>query len=177
MSTKISIIVPVYKAEKYLHRCVDSILAQTFTDFELLLIDDGSPDRSGEICEEYTLSDKRVRTFHNDNMGAGAAREFGVANALGEWIMFVDSDDSIPHSCLFELIQKDDTNVDIISGKCYNQEDSTYYTHKRCGILTNIEYTCALLSGETLDGPCAKIIRRKLFDDYNLSTPKRIRQN
>ena len=75
---KISVIVPVYKAEAYLHRCVDSILAQTFQDFEVLLIDDGSPDRSGEICDEYARKDRRVRVFHKENGGVTDARALGV---------------------------------------------------------------------------------------------------
>ena len=90
---KISVIVPVYKAEAYLRRCVDSILAQTFQDFEVLLIDDGSPDRSGEICDEYARKDRRVRVFHKENGGVSSARNVGIEKALGTWIMFVDADD------------------------------------------------------------------------------------
>lgn len=92
---KISIIVPVYKAEKYLHQCVDSILEQTFTDFELLLIDDGSPDRSGAICDEYAAADPRVRVFHKPNGGVSSARNLGLDNACGEFVSFVDADDEI----------------------------------------------------------------------------------
>ena len=92
---KISVIVPVYNAEKYLHRCIDSILAQTFTDFEMLLIDDGSTDKSGDICDEYAKKDKRIRVFHKENGGVSSARNVGLDNAIGEWICFVDSDDDI----------------------------------------------------------------------------------
>lgn len=77
MSPSISIIVPVYKAEAYLRRCVDSLLAQTFTNFEVLLIDDGSPDRSGEICDAYAKKDARVRVFHQTNGGVSVARAGG----------------------------------------------------------------------------------------------------
>lgn len=91
----ISVIVPVYNSEKYLHRCIDSILAQTFTDFELLLIDDGSTDLSGAICDEYARKDSRVRVFHKKNGGVSSARNMGLDNAQGEWITFVDSDDAI----------------------------------------------------------------------------------
>ena len=79
--SQISVIVPVYKAEPYLHRCVDSILAQTFTDFELILVDDGSPDNSGAICDEYAERDSRVRVFHQENRGQAAAR-----NAALDWV-------------------------------------------------------------------------------------------
>ena len=96
----VSIIVPVYKAEQWLHRCVDSILAQTMTDFELLLIDDGSPDKSGEICDEYAAKDNRVRVFHKENGGVSSARNLGLDNAVGDFVMFVDSDDWIVSDCL-----------------------------------------------------------------------------
>lgn len=92
---KISVIVPVYNAEKYLHRCIDSILAQTFTDFELLLIDDGSKDKSGVICDEYAVKDSRVRVFHKGNGGVSSARNVGLEHAEGEWITFADSDDYV----------------------------------------------------------------------------------
>lgn len=92
-SPVISVIVPVYNVEKYLHRCIDSILAQTFTDFELLLIDDGSKDNSGKICDEYAEKDKRIRVFHKENGGVSSARNVGLENAKGDWICFADSDD------------------------------------------------------------------------------------
>ena len=99
----ISVIVPVYNVEKYLHACLDSILAQTFTDFELILIDDGSPDSSGKICDEYAEKDSRIRAFHQENKGQAAARNFGVSQAKAEWIHFVDSDDII-HPQMLDLL-------------------------------------------------------------------------
>lgn len=93
--SELSIIVPVFNTEKYLRECVDSILAQTFTDFELILVDDGSKDSSLEICKEYEKKDKRVKVIHQENGGPGKARNKGLENATGEWIGFVDSDDWI----------------------------------------------------------------------------------
>ena len=98
---KISVIVPVYNTEKYLRRCIDSILSQTFTDFELLLIDEGSKDSSGAICDDYAAKDKRVRVFHKENGGVSSARNLGLDNANGEWITFVDSDDWV-YPCWLE---------------------------------------------------------------------------
>lgn len=89
----VSIIIPVYNAEDFLHRCVDSILAQSSTDWELLLIDDGSKDSSGIICDEYAVKDKRIRVFHKENGGVSSARNLGLDHARGEWVTFVDSDD------------------------------------------------------------------------------------
>lgn len=89
----ISIIVPVYNAEKTLNRCVDSILQQTFTDWELLLINDGSKDLSGKMCDEYARKDSRIRVFHKENGGVSSARNYGKKMVKGDWIIFLDSDD------------------------------------------------------------------------------------
>lgn len=111
---EISIIVPIYKAEETLKRCVDSILAQTFVDFELLLIDDGSPDKSGEICDEYVRKDSRVRVFHKENGGVSSARNLGLNKACGEWVGFVDSDDVIPADALDSLAQQVSSDIDMV---------------------------------------------------------------
>lgn len=103
-----SVIVPVYNVEKYLPRCIDSILSQTFTDFELLLIDDGSKDKSGSICDEYAQKDSRVRAFHKLNGGVSSARNFGLKNAHGKWICFCDSDDWVEKTWL-EIFKKGDS--------------------------------------------------------------------
>lgn len=92
---ELSIIVPVYKVEKYLPKCIDSILAQTFRDFELILIDDGSPDRCGAICDEYAAKDSRIKVIHQQNAGVSAARNAGLDIATGTYLGFVDSDDWI----------------------------------------------------------------------------------
>ena len=110
----ISVIVPVYNAEKHLCRCIDSILSQTFTDFELLLINDGSTDRSGVICDEYADKDVRIRVFHKENGGVSSARNFGIDNAVGEWIGFCDSDDVVYSSWLSNFCEKITLNTDLI---------------------------------------------------------------
>lgn len=97
---KVSIVVPVYRVEKYLRECLDSILAQTFTDWECLLVDDGSPDKSGEICDEYAQKDIRIRVYHKENGGVSSARNVGLDNMTGEWLMFVDADDAIAPNAL-----------------------------------------------------------------------------
>lgn len=89
----ISVIVPIFNAEKYLHRCIKRILAQDYTDYELLLIDDGSIDNSATICDEFAKYDNRIRVFHKENGGVSSARNWGLDKAIGEYIMFVDSDD------------------------------------------------------------------------------------
>lgn len=100
---KISIIVPVYNVEKYLRRCLDSIVTQTFTDWECICVDDGSPDNSGEILDEYAVKDKLFVIIHKENGGVSSARNAGFDTARGEWISFVDSDDWIERDC-FEYV-------------------------------------------------------------------------
>lgn len=144
---KISVIVPVYKAEKYIRRCVDSILAQTFTDFELLLIDDGSPDDSGAICDGYAAKDSRVKVFHKENGGVSSARNLGLDNARGEWITFVDADDWIVNDyniiCLQTVEEynldflKFDLGGNYLSGK---SSDSVCLYDSLIEIITPIEF-------------------------------------
>lgn len=102
----VSVIVPVYKAENYLCHCVDSLLAQTFPDFEILLIDDGSPDHSGDICDEYARKDSRVRVFHKENEGVSSTRQCGIDNAKGEYTIHADPDDWVEPDMLEELYKK-----------------------------------------------------------------------
>ncbi len=108
---KISIIVPVYKSEKYITRCIDSILGQTFTDFELILVDDGSPDNSGAICDEYASKYSRIRVIHQANSGAAAARNTGIKEAIGEYLMFCDSDDYVSPMWLEHLVSLAEDNT------------------------------------------------------------------
>ncbi len=105
---EISIIVPVYKVEEYLEKCVDSILAQTFTDIEVILVDDGSPDRSGVICDEYAAKDPRVKVIHKENGGLSSARNAGIEVAKGRYLGFVDSDDYIAPD-MYQLLYEDIT--------------------------------------------------------------------
>lgn len=91
----ISLIIPVYNTEKWLRRCLDSVLAQTWQDYEVILVDDGSRDSSSAILDEYTSCDRRFRVFHEQNRGSSLARKFGMSKAQGEWLVFMDSDDDV----------------------------------------------------------------------------------
>lgn len=103
---EISIIVPVYQVEKYLNECIDSILAQTFTDFELILVDDGSPDNCPALCDAAAKRDSRVRVIHKQNGGVSTARNAGLDAAQGNWIAFVDSDDTVEPEYLEKCIRQ-----------------------------------------------------------------------
>ncbi len=121
----ISVIVPVYNVEKYIHRCIDSILGQTFTDFELILVDDGSPDSCGTICDEYATKDSRVVVIHQKNGGLSAARNAGIdwsfANSDSQWLAFVDSDDWV-HPEYLELLLDAVIMHNTLVSMCFFQE-------------------------------------------------------
>ena len=175
---KISVIVPVYKAEAYLHRCVDSILAQTFQDFEVLLIDDGSPDRSGEICDEYARKDNRVRVFHKENGGVSSARNLGLDNAIGEWITFVDSDDYVNVTYL------DDFGLGKCDAEIYLQGYQIFQNGKQGGRsifsveeIKIIPFSECLWEGESrviINYPWAKLFNLSVIKKYALAFDLRI---
>ena len=132
----ISIIVPIYNAGKTLHRCIDSILSQTYTSWELLLIDDGSTDTSGPICDEYAARDARVRVFHKENGGVSSARNVGLDNARGEWITFVDSDDYIEENFLKSF--EGNLDADLVVGNMVICEDGKLPRNIKVDILPGI---------------------------------------
>ena len=116
----VSVIVPVYKVEKYLKRCVDSIICQTYKKLQIILVDDGSPDRCGFICDEYALRDERISVIHQENKGLAAARNTGLKAVSGEWIAWVDSDDWVEPDYIYAMLSEAVTNqADIvICGRC-----------------------------------------------------------
>lgn len=113
---KVSIIVPAYNAEKYLERCLDSVAAQTMPDFECIIVDDGSTDKTREIADYHANSDLRIRTFHQDNGGVSSARNYGLSKAIGEWIIFLDADDELPNIALEEFSKYWTDNIDLVIG-------------------------------------------------------------
>lgn len=125
----LSIIIPVYNTAHYLHSCLDSILSQSFEDYEVLLINDGSKDGSGVICDEYALMDDRIRVFHKENGGVSSARNLGLDNAKGEWIYFVDSDDEILPGGLETMVEctSDDVDVVLAGYERYSIDGSVLY--------------------------------------------------
>ncbi len=112
----ISIIVPVYNTARYVHACIDSVLTQSFSNLELLLVDDGSTDGSGDICDECSGHDERIRVFHQENSGVSSARNKGLEEARGEWLFFLDSDDLLPDRALEVLMAQADSTIDMVYG-------------------------------------------------------------
>lgn len=172
---RISVIVPVYNTEKYLRKCVDSILAQTFSDFELLLVNDGSTDRSGDICEDYAATDQRVRVIHKTNGGVSYARNIGLDCAHGEWICYIDADDWIKQDYLEKLKFKADTScADIVTCNfyfaCHDKITSgRAYSWKHQGIVGLEKYIASTWT--TLWG---SIHRKSLYIAGGLRCPENI---
>lgn len=166
---KVSIVVPIYKAEKYLRRCVDSILVQTFPDFEVVLVDDGSPDGSGDICEDYAKADERVRVLHKENGGVTSARACGVQHAVGEYVFFVDADDDIPYDALQSLIDEAQADeYDVIIGRI----GSNAYVKETLSVEEYRSY--CIIGGGVASSPCGKLFRRSLFTDDTFDIPRTI---
>ncbi len=169
---QISVIVPVYKAENYLHKCVDSLLAQTFTNFEIILVDDGSPDRSGEICDEYAKKDSRIKVIHKENGGVSSARQCGIDNARGEYTIHADPDDWVENNMLEELYRKakeDDADMVICDFYIENENKTTYIKQKPIS-LNYKAMICELF--QQLHGSCwNKLIRRTCYVDNDVKFP------
>ena len=176
MPPSISIIVPVYKAEPYLHRCVDSLLAQTFTDFEVLLIDDGSPDRSGEICDDYARKDARVRVFHQENGGVSVARQRGLDEALGEYTIHADPDDWVEPDMLEALYRKaKEDDADMVICDFVNEYKTGGVICKQDPSVCTAEVVQKQLLFQQLHGSCCnKLVRRVCYSKYGVSFPKDI---
>lgn len=158
---KISVIVPVYKTEQYLKRCVDSIINQTYPNLEIILVDDGSPDKCPEICDRFAETDKRIKVIHTQNAGVSAARNVGLDAATGEYLAFVDSDDYIDSTMYEEMMtlaQK--SSCDLIMCDCVKEfpDHTELYTHDiRVGYYSKqelkTEYYPHLLMMENVEYP------------------------
>lgn len=168
MNPLISIIVPVYNAEKYISKCIDSILSQTFKDFELILINDGSTDNSDLICDKYASIDNRVKVFHKQNGGAGSARNLGVQKAVGDWIMFVDADDWIEPECLDICSKYISRNIDLIVFSCNWAADSRL-PDREC--VTPSDFRDILpryIDKVVFTSPWCKLFRKDIINDLHL---------
>lgn len=183
----ISIVIPVYNSELFLHQCIESVLNQSFSDFELILIDDGSVDSSGKICDEYAKKDYRVVVIHKKNEGPTVARKLGVEIATGLYVMFLDSDDYYKEGllrCLSEIIEKYSTDVIVFNGIKFDQNGS----QSKCQCLLREglycgEYIKKIHNSLIVDnkdriaicyGVCMKVFLRTLYIDFQKTVPKEL---
>ena len=171
---KFSVVIPVYKAEKYLDQCVQSVLAQTHSCLEILLVDDGSPDRSGAMCDRWAAKDDRIRVLHQRNGGASAARNNGIRHATGDYILFLDSDDWWEKDIILETVARhlERVDVDVLSlnyrKSCDGVLQPTYFSEH----IPSHEAPMGIgdLVRDHLWGcsPCNKVIRMSLFKSGTL---------
>ena len=172
----ISIIIPVYKAESFLHRCLDSILAQTNTDWELLLIDDGSPYKSGDICDQYSQKDRRIKVFHKSNGGVSSARNLGLDKANGQWITFIDADDYVDTS--FCIINEEESNDIIIKRNYIVSIDNSIKELKQfetASYITNIEeFLSQNLYANIFKNPWGKFFKANILKNIRFPLGQRI---
>ena len=173
----ISVIVPVYNAEKYLERCLKSILSQTFKDFELILVDDGSPDSCGEICDHYAKLDSRVHVVHQENQGVSAARQTGLDAAEGEYVIFADPDDWVESIMLEELLRQAETVkadvviCDMVRESLVNGVVKEHYFEQRPRTLKPQDIVSQLLLGELYGSTCNKLYRVKTLKKKGIFFP------
>ena len=179
----ISIVVPVYKSERYLNQCIDSILNQTFLDYELILVDDGSSDNSPTICDSYAVKDNRIKVIHKENGGVTEARKTGCLHAKGDYITFIDSDDYIASDMLYKMIEKArETDADYVqTGFSYVWEnkslDRTYNEiifsrdELRSGIIPDFIY----MKDIPIPGyACGYICKKEIVDSVMIKIPSEL---
>ena len=177
----ISVIVPVFNAERYIDDCVKSVLNQTFTNWELVLVDDGSTDKSGEIIDNYAKKLDRITVIHQQNSGPGAARKEGGTQAKGKYIAFLDADDALPENALidmFEASEKNNLDIVVTSARHIEQnKEEKIIENKISGQLSRVEYIASLLNADTSMGSVERLFKKTLFDSHTFDIPQTIRQN
>lgn len=175
---KISIIVPVYNVEKYLTKCIDSITNQTYKDLEIILVDDGSTDNSGQICDQYAKKDNRIKVIHKENGGLSDARNVGIKNSTGEYLSFIDSDDYIDKDmieCLYNAITNANSDI-AVCGKYIEEETGKYYlrnVNSQLKIYNSKEALKSILTNNLIDvSACDKLFKKTLFKDIQFPKNK-----
>ncbi len=164
----VSVIIPVYKVEKFICRCIDSVIGQTYKNLEIILINDGSPDRCGEICDDYAKKDKRIRVIHQKNQGVSAARNAGLEIATGQWLYFLDSDDYISSHAIEKMVSAAETgNYDIVIGgynivKLHKKIESRSKNWEKTDDLVKIRKK--ILLNELPNFACGKLYKRELWE-------------
>ncbi len=172
----ISVIVPVYNVEKYLERCVKSIVAQTYKDLEILLIDDGSTDKSGKMCDDFQQTDSRIKAFHKQNGGLSDARNYGIEHSAGEFISFVDSDDYIDEKMLetlHRLITENDADLAVCSAMdVFEGKEVTQVKEIKEFNLNKVESYKYMLRGDGIPSACNKLYKRQTVGNVRFPVGK-----
>lgn len=181
MKDKVSIIVPVYKVEEYLPKCIDSILAQDYTNWELILVNDGSPDNSGEICDIYSTKDSRIFVIHTQNKGVSHARNLGLAKATGEIVCFIDSDDWVERNYLSSMMKYSDDDGTFVYGNIIHDRSKSNistvgfpYVDGDCSLCSQASEFMVRNRIPENGYPFAKFFRKRIIEQYQLKFDERI---
>lgn len=172
----ISVIIPVYNSERWLSRCLDSVISQTYKQLDILIIDDGSTDSSGNICDNYASKDSRIRVFHQTNQGVSASRQKGVDSAMGSYIIHVDSDDWIDINMISQLYNKAKIgDYDMVICDYYEEQSGyTKYCNQDPKSSDPIEILHKLLSQQLHGSCCNKLVKRVCYNLPDVTFPKEI---
>ena len=186
MTELISVIVPIYNTEKYLVECIESIREQTYSNIEIILVDDGSTDASIEICDEFSKKDSRVRVFHKENEGSAVAKNFGIQQSKGEYIILVDSDDTVSDKMievLYTHIKEKNADIAIGNYYIYDESDKNFYFY-----VTDKDFSVEELAIQEIMNrqagdwqfnssafilPTFKLIKKELFKEVQFSNGRR----
>ena len=181
-NVNISVIMPVYNSEKYLNKSIESVLGQSYKDFELILVDDGSTDSSGKICDEYAVSDTRIKVIHQANGGVSKARNTGIARSVGKYILFLDSDDEMDQNLMeenFKIIEKLDPDILIFNFRYVFPDHTTENGFKQNKLFFGDnrkffdEKLEKVVENELMNAPWNKIIRKEMIQNNNLHFDER----
>lgn len=174
----ISIIIPVYQAERYLHRCMESVLAQTYPNWECILIDDGSLDNSGKICQDYSAKDTRIHIIHQNNAGASSARNAGIESSQGDFLCFIDADDYVTPDYISSMYNEMESNVDLIfQGITHLQGEKTTLLGFKEKKIYSVDSSCKFFDEYSLFRFCGsycKLFRRTIIEQNHIRYSKNI---
>ena len=184
MDSKVTIVIPAYNAAMSIKRTVESVKSQTYSNWELLIVNDGSKDDTGRVIDEISQGNEKIMALHQENGGEIAARRTGVLHASGEWVMFVDADDVLPTTSLESLI-KCDVDADILVGTMHIQNfkpngvkfEDYFYQNKNIGIMSGVEYVNSVLLYNIHMSACGKLYKRSIFDKFPWCLDRTIKQN
>lgn len=185
MEEKISIVIPAYNAATVIGGTVDSIKKQTYSNWELLIVNDGSKDHTGEVIDQMAVSDERIKSLHQENGGEIAARRTGAIHASGEWVMFVDADDLLPETAIASLMKYQETGAEIIVGTMHIQNfkpngekfEDYIYENRKTGLMDGSAFACGMMSFFILMSACARLYKKSILDVFPWCLDRQIRQN
>lgn len=175
MSNKVSVIIPVYNVQNYLEKCIESVINQTYSDIQIILIDDGSTDNSGKICDEYNKKDKRINTIHTRNQGAGIARNTALDIATGDYIFFLDSDDWILPNTITDLVKlAEENNADIVCFDFFkvfdrNQRDFCQQPNKVFIVDDKTEIFKLYFESKISSATCSKLFHKSIWTNLRFT--------